>query len=338
MTQDTVQTPLEQLAQLVEEYKGGDLVEIPVPQKLMEQVSEEIRETIEHLQAVQRQLVQYEKMATLGQLMAGIAHEISTPIASINSNVNLFSRSLDKVKTILSVRGARGDGEESLHSATRDGQMIGVVSVLDKLNQSNQTACDRVVQIVQSLRSFARVGMTELREIDIHEELENALALVHHELKRRIEVIREYGDIPKCTCFPSRLSSVFVNMLMNASQAIEGKGQISIETFSELPALGGPRSAGSTIKVKFTDTGRGIPPENLEKLFEPGFTTKSPDEGTGLGLAICKQIMEEHHGKIEVESEVGRGTTFTVTLPIKYETSAQALEKLEQRGVGDFPH
>jgi len=289
-------TLLEQLAQLMEEYKDRDVeVEIPVPQKLIERVWTELRD----LQTAQRQLMQSENMVMLGQLMAGIAHEISTPIASINSNVNLFSRSLDKIKTIIS--------SESIPEELREKrQIIQMVSVLEKLNQSNQTACDRVVQIVQSMRSFARVDMAELREINIHDELENALTLVHHELKRRINVIRKYGDIPKCTCFPNRLNSVFVNMLMNASQAIEGKGQISIETLRD----------GDTIKVKFTDTGQGIPPENMERLFERGFTTKP--QGTGLGLAICKRIiLDEHHGKIEVESEVGKGTTFTIILPIK---------------------
>jgi two-component system NtrC family sensor kinase len=298
MAQDTEAkpvTPLEQLAQIMEEHKDrATEIEIPVPQKLMEQITAEFRD----LQAAQRQLMQSENMVMLGQLMAGIAHEISTPIASINSNVNLFSRSLGKIKTILS--------SESIPEELREKrQMMQMVSALDKLNQSNQTACDRVVQIVQSMRSFARVDMAELREIDIHDELENALTLVHHELKRRINVIRKYGDIPKCSCFPNRLNSVFVNMLMNASQAIEGKGQITIETFKD----------GNTIKVKFADTGQGIPPENMERLFEQGFTTKS--QGTGLGLGICKRIiLDEHHGKIEVESEVGKGTTFTITLPI----------------------
>jgi len=299
MAQDTeanAMTPLEQLAQLMGEYKDRT-IDVPVPQKLIEQVSAEFRV----LQTAQRQLMQSKNMIMLGQLMAGIAHEISTPIASINSNVNLFSRSLDRIKTIL--------GSESIPEELREKrQMVQIVNALDKLNQSNQTACDRIVQMVQSIRSSARGDMAELREIDIHDELENALTLVHHELKRRINVIRKYGDIPKCSCFPNRLNSVFVNMLVNASQAIEGKGQISIETFKD----------GDTIKVKFTDTGQGIPPENIEKLFEPGFTTKPPDQGIGLGLAICKRIvMDEHHGKIEVESEVDKGTTFTITLPIK---------------------
>jgi signal transduction histidine kinase len=125
-------------------------------------------------------------------------------------------------------------------------------------------------------------------------------------------VIRKFGDIPKTACFANHLIGVFVNMLTNAAQAIEGEGQISIETLID----------GDNIKVKFTDTGRGIPPENLGRIFQPGFTTKSPDKGTGLGLAICKRIMEEHHGKIEVESEVGKGTTFTIILPVKHEIPA----------------
>ena len=290
MTQDTEWTsPLEQLAQLVEEHKDSALNEIPVPKKLMEHISKAIHETIGHLHIAQGQLMQSEKMATLGQLMAGIAHEINTPVASINSNIDLFSRSLDKINAILS--------SENMPKELRETRQIAqMVNVLSKLNQSNQTACEQIIQIARSLRN---------------EELENALVLVHHELKRRIQVIRKYEDIPECTCFPSRLISVFVNMLRNASQAIEGTGQITIETLR----------AGDDIKIKFTDTGRGIPPENLDKLFDRGFTTKSLDEGTGLGLSICKQIMEEHHGKIEVESQVGKGTTFTITLPIKHEAA-----------------
>lgn len=305
MARDKVQTSLEQLAQLMEEHKDSAAVEIPVPQKLIERLWEEFSETTEHEQIARRQLIQYEKMATLGQRMAGIAHEISTPIASINSNVDLLTRSVNRIKVILS--------SDSIPEELREKrQIIQVVSILDKLNSSNKTACERVVQIVQGLRKFARVDMTELREIDIHEELEDALTLVHHELKKRIKVVREYGEIPKCTCFPNQLNGVFVNILMNAAQAIEGEGQISIETLRDR----------DTVKVKFADTGRGIPPENLERLFEAGFTTKSPEEGTGLGLAICKRIIEEHHGEIEVESEVGGGTTFTITLPLKHKTSA----------------
>ncbi len=298
MEQDTALTALKHLAQLVEEHKDSDLTEIPIPRKLLEQLAEEFHKATDHLQVVQEHLMQCEKMAFLGTLMAGIAHEISTPVSSINSNVDLFGRSLKKIKTSLS--------SESMPEEVRGNrQIIRTLNALNTLNQSHQTACERILQNVRSLRSSVHGDMGEAREIDIHEELENALTLVHHEMKGRIEVVRKYGDIPKCTCFPSRINSVFINMLMNAAQAIENKGQIIIET----------SMTDGIISVKFTDTGQGIAPENLEKLFEPGFTTKSPDRGTGLGLSICKKIMEEHNGKIEVESEVGKGTTFTIYLP-----------------------
>ena len=220
MTSNIGRTPLEQLEQIVDEYKGSDLAEIPVPQKLMEQVSKAIHEIISYLNTAQGQLMQSEKMTMLRYLMAGIAHEINTPVASISSNVDLFARSLDKIKKTLGSEGMPKELRETK-------QIMQMVDVLGKLNQSNQTACDRIMQIARSLRNFARSEMAELREIDVHDELENALTLVHHEIKGRIEVIRKYGDVPQCNCFPNRLISVFVNILMNAAQAIEGAGRIT---------------------------------------------------------------------------------------------------------------
>ena len=298
MTDDTAKTPLEQLARLVEEGECDD--EISIPRKLIEQVLTETHEAAEHFQTAQRQLMLSEKMATLGHLIAGIAHEISTPVASINSNTDLCTRTFEKIKSLLS-------SEEMPEEIRQNRQLMRTFAILENLNNVNATACDRIVPIVRSLRNFARVDEMELQKIDIHEGLEGALVLVNHELKGRIEVVREYADISECACFPGRLNRVFMNILVNASQAIEGKGKITIKTFQD----------GETIKVEFTDTGKGIPPENLAKIFEPGFTTKPRGEGTGLGLAICQQIIDEHHGKIEVKSEVGKGTTFTISLPIE---------------------
>jgi signal transduction histidine kinase len=284
----------------VEEHENESLQEIPVPRDLIEQVLIEANETAEHLQTARKQLVLSEKMATLGQLIAGIAHEINTPVASINSNTDLFNRTFDRMKELLKA-------ENMPEGVRKNRRLMRAFDTLEKLNKINATACDRIVPIVRSLRSFAHVDEMELQKTDIHEGLETSLVLVHHEIKNRIEVVREYGDIPECNCCLGRLNSVFINILVNAAQAIEGKGKIFIKTFQE----------GDTIKVQFTDTGKGIPPENLEKIFEDGFTTKPRGEGTGLGLAICHRIIEEHRGKIEVESEVGRGTTFTITLPIE---------------------
>ncbi len=298
MEQDNVQTPLEHLTQLMDKHKAVAHTEVTISLELAGQILAECHTLTEHCHTAQVQLMQSDKMTTLGNLMAGIAHEISTPVASINSNVDLFARSIDRIQTTLI-------SEDMPEEVRGNRQITGMMDVLSRLNQSNQTACDRILQIVRSLRNSLHGGVTELREVDIHEELETALTLVDHELKRRIEVVQKYGDIPKCNCFPTLMNSVFVNMLMNAAQAIEGEGQITIET----------SVTDDIIKVKFTDTGKGIAAENLEKLFEPGFTTKPPDEGTGIGLAICSRIMEKHHGKIEVESEVGVGTTFTIHLP-----------------------
>ncbi len=298
MEQETAHRLFAQLAELVSESKKNDADEISVPLDLMESILTEGHDLIEQLTAIHRRLMQSEKMTMLGNLMAGIAHEIGTPVASINSNIDLFARSLQRIDETLN--------SESIPEEVRGNRQIArAMKVLEDLNQSNKTACDRILQIVRSLRSSLYGDIAELREVDIHEELENALTLTHHELKRRITVIREYGEIPLCNCYSGMLISVFVNMIVNASQAIEGTGEIRIKTDVK----------DNIIIVRITDTGKGIPPENLEKLFVSGFTTKSPGEGTGLGLAICSRIIEKHNGKIEVESEVGKGTTFTIYLP-----------------------
>ena len=162
---------------------------------------------------------------------------------------------------------------------------------------------------MRRLRSFARLDQAELKKADIHEGLEDTLALVHHELKHHIEVKRDYGALPPISCYPGKLNQVFLNLLNNARQAIRGKGEIGIRTFV--------RNDREHIAV--SDTGSGISPEHLRKIFDPGFTTKGVGVGTGLGLSICYQIVQDHRGEILVESEPGKGTTFTVVLPMDLE-------------------
>ena len=149
----------------------------------------------------------------------------------------------------------------------------------------------------------------ELQDADLHEGLESTLTLVHHEIKNRIEVIRDYGDIPQVRCHPNQINQVFMNLLVNASQAIPEQGEIRIRTFRD----------GDKVKVQISDNGVGIPAEHLTKIYDPGFTTKGVGVGTGLGLSICFKIVQDHGGGIDVESEVGRGSTFTVWLPIREE-------------------
>ena len=247
----------------------------------------------------QAQLVQQEKMAALGKLVAGVAHEMNTPIGTITSNADTLSRALAKLEGIMqseqvpeSVRGLRG-----LKQAQ---------AVLEDIARINQLACTRIVGIVSSLRNFARLDEAEFKTADLHEGLESTLTLVHHELKNRIEVVKEYGDIPPISCHPNQINQVFMNLLVNASQAIKEEGTITIRTFRE----------GDIVNVQFSDTGTGIPPEDLSRIVDPGFTTKGVGVGTGLGLSICFKIAQDHGGRIDVASEVGKGSTFTVRLPI----------------------
>jgi len=180
---------------------------------------------------------------------------------------------------------------------------------IEELNAVNKTATDRIVAIVSSLRNFARLDMASLDVVDIHEGLENTLTLVHHELKNRVEVHKNYGKLPPIKCYPNQLNQVFLNLLVNASHAIKGQGKIFIKTRT--------RASNGTVIIEFQDTGVGIADEDLSRIFDPGFTTKGVGVGTGLGLSIVYQIIEEHKGKIEVESKVGKGTTFRLILPVK---------------------
>jgi signal transduction histidine kinase len=164
---------------------------------------------------------------------------------------------------------------------------------------------ERITEIVNSLRSFTRLDEADLKECDIHEGIDSTLTLIDHELKGRVEVLREYGEFGPIVCYPRRLNQVFLNILRNASQAIDGQGRMTIRTFE----------AGNEIRVAIQDTGRGIPKEHFENIFEPSFTTKGDRVGTALGLSICYNIMRQHKGRIEVESGLGKGSVFTIALP-----------------------
>ena len=165
---------------------------------------------------------------------------------------------------------------------------------------------ERVENIIRKLRSFARLDEAELKEIDIHEGLEDTLTIIHHQIKHNIEVRKRYGSVPPITCYPGQLNQVFLNILVNAYQAIEGKGTITIET----------RQRNNNVEIAISDTGVGISKENLEKIFDPGFTTKGVGVGTGLGLPISYRIVQNHKGDIKVKSTEGVGTTFTILLPM----------------------
>lgn len=240
----------------------------------------ELKNTLKELKETQIQLINSEKMASLGQLVAGVAHEINTPVASIKSNNGIVAKLLTSIE----------DTE--------------LKEMLTDINEIDKEAVSRISSIVTSLKKFVRLDEAELQEADINKELDLTLELIRHETKNRIEVIKNYGEIPVIKCFPNMLNQVFTNILINACQAIEGSGTITITT----------EYNDKKLIVKIKDTGRGIPRNQLNKIFTAGFTTKSSGVGTGLGLAICSKIIEKHNGEIIVNSEVGKGSEFIITI------------------------
>ena len=303
-------TARETVDQAVEAVRHGDchLVLKPIS---VDDVEITINEALERarlqieLENVGAQLVQFEKMASLGMLVAGIAHEINTPVGAINSMHDTLTRAVEKLKETL--RAA------DLAEADKS-RIEPILDVIDDANRIIDSGTERVTTIVQRLRSFARLDETELKEVDIHEGIEDTLALIQHEIKNRITVVRRFGDIPPVACYPGRINQVFLNLLNNARQAIDGEGTITIST----------EVVAGRLEVRFEDTGQGIAPENLPRIFDPGFTTKAAGVGTGLGLSICHQIVEDHRGEIRAASKVGQGTTITVVLPLDLEAQLES--------------
>lgn len=244
------------------------------------QTVKELKSAMKELKETQIQLINSEKMASLGQLVAGVAHEINTPVASIKSNNGIVAKLLGSIED--------ADLKE----------------MLTDINEIDKEAVNRISNIVTSLKKFVRLDEAELQEADINKELDLTLELIRHETKNRINVVKNYGEIPTIRCFPNMLNQVFTNILVNACQAIDGQGTITITT----------EYRNKNLVVKIKDTGKGIPQNQLSKIFSAGFTTKGIGVGTGLGLAICSKIIEKHKGKITVNSVVGKGSEFVITL------------------------
>jgi two-component system, NtrC family, sensor kinase len=249
------------------------------------------------LEAAKRQVLEAHQMASIGRLLAGVVHEINTPIGAIFSNNEVMLRSLEKLKKLLS-----DPQPDSLQQA------LGILETCHTLASVDRIACERIASVIHGLKTFARVESSELRKVDLNENLRNTLKLTHAEFRRRIVVETDFGELPEVECYPQMLNQVFLNILINSGQAIEGEGRITVRT----------RQEGVSVHVSIADTGRGMTPEQQKKVFASGFTTKPVGVGTGLGLAISRQIVEERHGgAITFESAPGVGTTFHVRIPIR---------------------
>ena len=277
---------------------------------ILEQKNNELENANTELKAKQSQILQQEKMASIGNLAAGVAHEINNPMGFISSNLNTLDKYHDRLISFVNAQsssseggGASADEVRQLRSSLKIDYILG--DLKDVVKESLEGA-DRVRRIVQDLKSFSRVDEAEVKFADINQCLESTINIVWNEIKYKASVTKEYGDMPAVRCYPQQLNQVFMNLLVNAAQAIEERGEIKVRSFTE----------GGSACVSVSDTGCGIPEGHLKRIFEPFFTTKEVGKGTGLGLSIAYDIVKKHNGELRVESEVGKGTTFTLIIPI----------------------
>jgi len=259
--------------------------------KLNETLEARVEERTEELRETQQQLVQAEKMKSLGQLVAGVAHELNNPIGFVHANLQLMN---DYVAKLLAAEKGSPEAEKAQ-------------AAIAKLLSRSQEGTNRVKQIVLDLKTFSRMDQTAVQDVDLHEEIDRTLTLMEPRLKDTIRVERDYGELPRVRCNAGQLNQVFMNLLMNACDALEEKGgRIHISS----------RRRGEGVRLEFEDDGPGMPPEVQGRIFDPFFTTKDPGKGTGLGLSMSHQIIERHGGRMVVSSELGKGSRFIIDLPL----------------------
>lgn len=282
--------------------------------------TEELSAAYEELKASQAQLVQSEKMASLGQMVAGVAHEINTPLGYVRSNVEMTQgvfqetqQFVSEYDTLVGMLMSEDVGEDELN-----GQLQTVTELSEEF-QDNDTfnnayalfsdvlkGLDQIADLVLNLKDFSRVDSVKVRDVSLNECLDSALVIGNHVLKEVATIDKHYADdMPAIQCSPSHLNQVFLNIVTNAAQAMDRGGKITLTTYADT----------DWVHVEIADSGKGIPEDVKAKIFDPFFTTKPVGEGTGLGLSISYQIIEQHEGKIEVDSEEGKGTTFKISLP-----------------------
>lgn len=282
--------------------KEASLTELTL--SLEEKVKERTRaleEALAEKERTQARLIQSEKMASLGQLVAGVAHEINNPVGYIYANTDNLKRFLSRLR-----EQADKDEPEKIKE---------IINKMESITDTTRDGAKRTKEIVEGLRSFARSGKTSRKTVDIHQPVETAIMLLGHELKHGIKLVRDFSELPPVSANPGELSQVFMNVMMNGIQAMDETGELHISSYRE----------DVMAVVRFQDTGRGIPPSCRDRIFEPFYTTKEVGKGTGLGLAISYGIVQAHNGEIEVENTGDKGTAIVVRIPLA-ETDKKAGE------------
>ncbi|TXI09436.1 MAG: CBS domain-containing protein [Rhizobium sp.] len=280
-----------------------------------------LAEAYQQLKASQAQLVQSEKMASLGQMVAGVAHEINTPLGYVRNNVEVTQSVFEQLRSVLgdhelllNMMASEEPDEEAIHAqllkasaASADLRESRTLEDTEALLKDTLFGADQIKELVVNLRNFSRLDQARLAEVNLNESLEQTLVIARNVLKGRVEIIRRLENIPPVSCSPSQINQVFLNLISNAAQAIEhDAGRLLLKTEADK----------EFVHVSIQDNGKGIAQENLQKIFDPFFTTKPIGQGTGLGLSICYQIVQAHGGNIRVASIPGKGSRFVVSLPI----------------------
>ena len=282
---------------------------------------DEQKALVRRLEEAHNQLLQSEKMASIGQLAAGVAHEINNPIGYVNSNLGSLQDCMDDLLKVIDLAqaaraGMRESDAQAFDAVCAEVDLPFLREDLPEMIGQSREGIDRVRRIVQDLKDFSHADEGVFAWSDLHQGIRSTLNIVANELKYKADVQCEFADLPLVECIQGQLNQVFMNLLVNAAHAIPGerRGQIAIRT----------RTCGDGVILEFSDDGVGIPQENLNRIFDPFFTTKPVGKGTGLGLSLSYGIVQKHHGRIEVDSTLGQGSTFRIFLPLSQPVAASS--------------
>ncbi|MDY6837439.1 MAG: ATP-binding protein [Thermodesulfobacteriota bacterium] len=292
-------------------------------EQALQESHDKLEETLTTLKNTQAQMIQSGKMASIGQLAAGVAHEINNPIGFVSSNLTVladyqndvggllvaYRKLISDLKEQMSENGVPPSIAEQIRHVEERESNVDIDFILEDIpalmKESNE-GTERIKEIVRDLKDFAHPGEQELKYADINKNLDSTVNVVWNEVKYKARVTKDYEELPLVLCYPQQLNQVFVNLLVNSVQAMKEMGEIRIAT----------RALNGSVEIKISDTGEGIPEESLSRIFDPFFTSKAVGQGTGLGLNVVHSIIKKHKGAIDVESTVSRGTTFTILIPV----------------------